>query len=79
MGAHLPGGYRVALYEPPLPVTGSLLVEWLPRYEQEMARGRLAAALGFRLPYPNLEERNCLAWATLLPTTTDGPTSSHAL
>ncbi|GAA4606024.1 alpha/beta hydrolase [Actinoallomurus liliacearum] len=36
---------RVALYEPPLSVNGSVPMEWLPRYEQELAEGRLAAAL----------------------------------
>lgn len=36
---------RVALYEPPLSVDGSVPVEWLPRYEGELAAGRLAAAL----------------------------------
>ncbi|MCK9868616.1 alpha/beta hydrolase [Nocardiopsis dassonvillei] len=40
-----PEGYRVALYEPPLPVEGSSPTAWLERYEREMARGRLAAAL----------------------------------
>ncbi|WP_433435502.1 alpha/beta fold hydrolase [Nonomuraea sp. CA-141351] len=36
---------RVALYEPPLSVDGSVPVDWLPRYEREVAAGRLTAAL----------------------------------
>ncbi|WP_338106210.1 alpha/beta hydrolase [Micromonospora zingiberis] len=42
-----PKGYRIAVYEPPLPVHGLAFspVAWLPRYEQEMAQARLAAAL----------------------------------
>ncbi|MFD6358178.1 alpha/beta fold hydrolase [Nocardia tengchongensis] len=37
--------YRIAVYEPPLPVNGSNPTAWLPRYEQDMARGDTAAAL----------------------------------
>lgn len=40
-----PAGYRIALYEPPLPVNGSAPAAWLPRYDREMARGALAAAM----------------------------------
>jgi pimeloyl-ACP methyl ester carboxylesterase len=40
-----PPGYNVALYEPPLPVNGSSPAAWLPRYDREMAEGRLAAAM----------------------------------
>ncbi|TCO55855.1 alpha/beta fold hydrolase [Actinocrispum wychmicini] len=35
----------VALYEPPLSVNGSAPMGWVPRYDREVARGRLAAAL----------------------------------
>ncbi|MCG3755488.1 alpha/beta fold hydrolase [Amycolatopsis sp. Poz14] len=35
----------VALYEPPLSVNGSVPLEWVPRYERELARGRLSSAL----------------------------------
>lgn len=35
----------IALYEPPLPVNGSVPTEWVSRYEREVARGRLGAAL----------------------------------
>lgn len=38
-------GYRVALYEPPLPVGAFSPTAWLPRYEREMARERPAAAM----------------------------------
>ncbi|WP_433566783.1 alpha/beta fold hydrolase [Nocardia sp. CA-151230] len=40
-----PPDYRIAVYEPPLPVNGSTPAAWLPRYEYEMARGNTAAAL----------------------------------
>ncbi|MEU6641673.1 alpha/beta hydrolase [Saccharomonospora sp. NPDC046836] len=40
-----PQGYKIAVYEPPLPVNGFSPVAWLPRYEREMAQGRPAAAL----------------------------------
>lgn len=40
-----PSGYKVAVYEPPLQVTDFSPVAWLPRYEREIAEGRLAAAL----------------------------------
>jgi|SRR6185369_14894048 pimeloyl-ACP methyl ester carboxylesterase len=36
---------RVALYEPPLSVAGSVPVGWVDRYEREIAAGRTAAAL----------------------------------
>lgn len=36
---------RVALYEPPLSVGGSVPVDWVPRYERELAADRPAAAL----------------------------------
>jgi pimeloyl-ACP methyl ester carboxylesterase len=35
----------IALYEPPLPVNGSVPTDWVSRYEREVARGRLASAL----------------------------------
>jgi pimeloyl-ACP methyl ester carboxylesterase len=35
----------IALYEPPLPVNGSVPIDWAPRYEREIARGRYASAL----------------------------------
>jgi pimeloyl-ACP methyl ester carboxylesterase len=40
-----PEDYKIALYEPPLPVGDHSPVAWLPRYEREMAQGRPAAAL----------------------------------
>lgn len=40
-----PAEYRIALYEPPLPVGAFSPTAWLPRYEREMARGRSAAAM----------------------------------
>lgn len=39
------GGYKIALYEPPLQAGPFSPVAWLPRYEREMAQGRPAAAL----------------------------------
>ncbi len=36
---------RVALYEPPLSVAGSVPVDWVDRYDGEIAAGRTAAAL----------------------------------
>ena len=36
---------RVALYEPPLSVDGSVPLNWIPRYDGEIAAGRIAAAL----------------------------------
>ena len=41
----LPAITRLALYEPPLEFDGVTQTSWLPRYEREMAAGRLAAAL----------------------------------
>ncbi|WP_017588493.1 alpha/beta fold hydrolase [Nocardiopsis ganjiahuensis] len=38
-------GYRVALYEPPLPTGAFSPTAWLPRYEHEMSQGREAAAM----------------------------------
>ena len=36
---------RVALYEPPLSVRGSAPVDWLPRFDREIAAGRRTAAV----------------------------------
>jgi pimeloyl-ACP methyl ester carboxylesterase len=41
----LPAITKLALYEPPLEFDGNTHTAWLPRYEREMAAGRLAAAL----------------------------------
>jgi pimeloyl-ACP methyl ester carboxylesterase len=41
----LPAIIRLALYEPPLEYDGITQTAWLPRYERELAAGRLAAAL----------------------------------
>jgi pimeloyl-ACP methyl ester carboxylesterase len=40
-----PSMEHVALYEPPFSIDGSVPISWLGRYEQELARGRPAAAL----------------------------------
>ncbi|XVQ15644.1 alpha/beta fold hydrolase [Spirillospora sp. CA-255316] len=40
-----PEEYKIALYEPPLPVGDHSPVAWLPRYEREMAQARPGAAL----------------------------------
>ncbi|MEU4743926.1 alpha/beta hydrolase [Actinosynnema sp. NPDC023658] len=41
----IPGLEAIALYEPPLSVDGSVPMGWVPRFDREVARGRLAAAL----------------------------------
>lgn len=41
----LPAIRKAAIYEPPLSVGGSVSTALLPRYEAELARGKLAAAL----------------------------------
>ncbi|MFE1168086.1 alpha/beta fold hydrolase [Nocardiopsis sp. NPDC058789] len=40
-----PAGYRIALYEPPLPLRDFSPTAWLPRYERELRRGRAASAV----------------------------------
>ncbi|VVJ22249.1 Uncharacterised protein [Amycolatopsis camponoti] len=40
-----PGVERIALYEPPLSVDGSVPTGWLPRFDREIAAGKTAAAL----------------------------------
>ncbi len=41
----LPAIYKVALYEPPLPTDHSSPATWAPRYEKELAEGKLASAM----------------------------------
>lgn len=41
----VPGIHRVAAYEPPFSVGGSNLVHWAPRFDREIERGKLAAAM----------------------------------
>jgi pimeloyl-ACP methyl ester carboxylesterase len=41
----VPNLRRAALYEPPLSVNGSVPVSWLPRYERELAQGKITQAL----------------------------------
>jgi pimeloyl-ACP methyl ester carboxylesterase len=36
---------RIALYEPPLSIDGSVDLSWVSRYEKELAEGRLASAI----------------------------------
>jgi len=36
---------RVALYEPPLSINGSVPTDWVPRFDREIADGRYAAAV----------------------------------
>src|SRR5690606_7319742 len=45
LALHCPPDYKIALYEPPPPVGRHPPAHRLPRYEQEMAEGRTAAAL----------------------------------
>ncbi|WP_206785065.1 alpha/beta fold hydrolase [Amycolatopsis sp. MtRt-6] len=40
-----PGLDAIALYEPPLSVNGSAPMDWVPRFDREVARGRLSSAL----------------------------------
>lgn len=40
-----PGVQRAAVYEPPLSINGSVPTSWAPRYEHEIALGKLAAAV----------------------------------
>ena len=41
----LPSIHKVAVYEPPLSLHGSVPMSWVPRYEREVARGKLASAM----------------------------------
>jgi pimeloyl-ACP methyl ester carboxylesterase len=41
----LPGIRSIAVYEPPLSIDGSTPLDWVPRYERELAAGDLAAAI----------------------------------
>jgi pimeloyl-ACP methyl ester carboxylesterase len=41
----LPGIHKVALYEPPLSINHSTPVDWLRRYDREVAEGKLGAAM----------------------------------
>ncbi|GHO45724.1 alpha/beta fold hydrolase [Ktedonospora formicarum] len=41
----LPSIHRVAVYDPALSLNGSLPTSWIPAYEREVARGRLAQAM----------------------------------
>jgi len=41
----LPAIHKAAIYEPGLSVNGSTPLDWVRRYEQEMAQGKVAAAL----------------------------------
>jgi pimeloyl-ACP methyl ester carboxylesterase len=41
----LPAFRKVAVYEPPLSLHGSMPVAWVPQYERELAAGKLASAL----------------------------------
>ena len=41
----LPTIYKVALYEPPLPTDHSSPATWIPRYEKELAKGKLGSAM----------------------------------
>jgi pimeloyl-ACP methyl ester carboxylesterase len=40
-----PAVQKAALYEPPLSINGSAPTSWMPRYEREIAQGKLAAAV----------------------------------
>lgn len=65
----LPGIQKVALYEPALILEGTDYTSWLPRYDREMAAGKVAEALvtsmaGLRLGPPAWFPRRLLVTAT---------------
>ena len=65
----LPGIRKVAVYEPAVIPDGATYTSWLPRYEREMAQGKVAAALvtsmaGLRLGPPAWFPRGLLTVAT---------------
>jgi pimeloyl-ACP methyl ester carboxylesterase len=65
----LAGIRKVAVYEPALILQGTEYTSWLPRYDREMAAGKIAAALvtsmvGLRLGPPAWFPRGLLAAAT---------------
>jgi pimeloyl-ACP methyl ester carboxylesterase len=41
----LPSISKVAVYEPPLSTRGSISTSWIPRFDREVARGKIASAL----------------------------------
>lgn len=41
----LPRVRKVAVYEPPLSMRGSISTSWIPRFDREVARGKVASAL----------------------------------
>jgi pimeloyl-ACP methyl ester carboxylesterase len=41
----LPTVHKIAVYEPALLMDGSTLTAWLPRYDKEMAKGKVGAAM----------------------------------
>jgi len=41
----LPSLRKVAIYEPPLSLHGSISTSWIPRFDREIAQGKLASAL----------------------------------
>jgi pimeloyl-ACP methyl ester carboxylesterase len=45
----LPGNFRIALFEPPLPVTTSPTVPWLRRFDSEVASDKLGDAMATML------------------------------
>jgi pimeloyl-ACP methyl ester carboxylesterase len=50
-----PAVRRIALYEPPLSVDGSVPVGWLPRFDREVTAGKLSAATVTALKETRLE------------------------
>lgn len=42
---NLPAIHKAAIYEPPLLVNGSLQIDWLTRFEREIAQGKVSSAL----------------------------------
>jgi pimeloyl-ACP methyl ester carboxylesterase len=65
----LPGIRKAAVYEPALILDGTAYTSWLPRYDREMAQGKVAAALvtsmaGLRLGPPAWFPRGLLTAVT---------------
>jgi pimeloyl-ACP methyl ester carboxylesterase len=52
-----PAVQKIALYEPPLSIKGSTPTSWVPRYESEIAQGKLAAAVVTALKGGGVEPR----------------------
>ena len=57
----------LALYEPPLSVNESIPVSWLPRYEREIAQGKITQSTGYRFQMDTRRTATLCAIAALHP------------